>query len=477
MKKKLFTVLLTLCLSLPFVVHKAFAETPTSVVTSYGSYIVTTESITGDGISIGLGNLGINVPFTNASLVYFRYNFNGAKSGSLTIRVTSYGSYYLKQCVFGIEGATISTMPSLTALTSQKEFRVTFTNTDYIYFSLCIPYPTQFTDIATPISLVNVNIQDGVDLADIDSTLDLYMPGMSTSLSNIESDIDNLNSNISTLLTYTDGLEDLLQFNYLSQFDWPMWQYSALYWGNSIVRGTDYPDIVYFRGLPWFRNNALQTSNGTFTDQRAIRVPANSQVVLYLYTTAYLPNGYYSLVPQTSGNTDVSLDLVSNYYGPYQFVLNKFTFTNSSNGVRWVELEFTSSSVYFLPYYFGSPLNVPDEVNSFFGFEYDNTYTRLLEEIKDGIGNIGGSEYDTSAFNTAHNTIDNLNDNIQNSFDNNVNSVLLDMSNQSGFLDGIHFNAVSNVIDGFFNDVFVVFPQFKYFVVIGLICFVLGVLL
>lgn len=170
----------------------AKADTITSNVTSYGNYIVTSENFSsGNGIGVGYGPISFQLPFTSGSAASFKYEFNGAKSGSFYININAYSGFILKECSFAINGATISVMPSLTVSSSQKQFAITFTNTDHVYFDIVIPYPSMFVGVSNPITISGSNIRDGVDIADIDSTLDTYLPGMSTTLMNIRTAVED----------------------------------------------------------------------------------------------------------------------------------------------------------------------------------------------------------------------------------------------------------------------------------------------
>lgn len=232
-----------------------------------------------------------------------------------------------------------------------------------------------------------------------------------------------------------------------------------------------YDKLQFYRGLPYFR--ILSTdANNTFDGTKSIRLYGGSSISLYMYSSFYPQTSNITLLNENTDNA-ITISINARHENSQGWVYSVITFTNTSTSVRRAEIEFNSTG-YFMPLFLGNTTNVPDEVLSIMGLEYDNTYTRLLQTIANGVG---GTSYDTSEYDQLENIVDNLNDSLLVDVNTSKNDILTDISNQGGSSTDLHLNNVRIAINGLFNDIFTIFPPLKYLVVVGLILLVLGVIL
>lgn len=508
MKKKLFVILIAILSVIPFTLIMPEASSTIlkydTVTTSYGSYSYTITKST-DQIEFGFEQWGFSIPFAEGSTITFEYNFNKAYSGRFDLFISNNTSWVWNTCYVMVDGGYFGTpLPTKNTATTGKTFQIYVNNTDHIVVTFISSASTLF-NASTSISISANYLVDGVELSDIDSTLDLYLPNMSTSLANLYNGIgydgnvstslsaDTLAYDISIIKNYIDGIEGYLsgtngyidqlegyvdnlesQLDILTQitpYNFPLWQYSAIYFGYTYSLTNTYDKLQFYRGLPYFR--ILSTdANNTFDGTKSIRLYGGSSISLYMYSSFYPQTSNITLLNENTDNA-ITISINARHENSQGWVYSVITFTNTSTSVRRAEIEFNSTG-YFMPLFLGNTTNVPDEVLSIMGLEYDNTYTRLLQTIANGVG---GTSYDTSEYDQLENIVDNLNDSLLVDVNTSKNDILTDISNQGGSSTDLHLNNVRIAINGLFNDIFTIFPPLKYLVVVGLILLVLGVIL
>ena len=492
MKKRILTVLIAILTVIPLVLVTPKATSTIqkydTFTTDYGSYSYTITKST-DQIEFGFEQWGFSIPFPEGSTITFEYNFKKAYSGRFDLLITNNTSWVWNSCYVMVDGGYFETpLPTKNTATTGKTFKIHVNNTDHIVVTFISASSTLF-NANTSISVSANYLVDGVELSDIDTTLDLYLPGMSTSLSNIDSDLDNISQNIQALSPYIDQLEGLLSHTNSSLISLlqndiflnaPIWQYSTILWAFNQCNG----NIELSNGITSY-TNLSSYNDGQYTNGRAFRVPAHGSVVLYIGSiTPLIPANVYVYYSYYDSNISVSIYNYTTATHP-NIYYNLIRVDNSSDYNTSVELELPANMILF-PFYLGSPLNVPDDIRNLYSEDYDNTYTRLLKSINNGIGALN-DDYDTSAYDNYEQTLDGLNDGLRGRFDNVDNNMqtnvdtLFTPSGTAGsdgsIFEKFHFNAVNSFMSGFINRIFVTFPAFKYILIFGLLLLVIGVMI
>lgn len=490
MKKKILTVLLTVGLCLPFVAQKAFASASSvngNGTSNYGSYnysfSVINEQFNAEFGLDGIGGVSISYPIAQGSSFNFTYNFKDTYTGYVQFTVTSNtgAAYRLDQCVWSVSGGYFnnSYLPSVTLSSTSKQFRVFVYNSTGFTFTIVSPNVNTFNPTSTSFTgysfgSLTYSLSDVGDIPDLVSKFDLYIPGMSTSLSNIESDIDNLNSNISTLLQYTDGLESYVDgiepyLNNLLQIDkiraFPLWQQNIIMWCSRF--GT----FDFSGSLPGVYFDS-SNNTGSWTAAKRLEIAADSTYSMIFYTTVNLNVSNLSIY--TSGNYVTPSVARTTYLTVtgYPLYLIRFDFTNSSDTFTMFEPEFNTSFTMY-PLFWGSADMIPEDVSLLLGVDYENTYTRLLKAINDGIG----GTYDTRQYKQYDRTIDGLNDSMKDNFSNSQLNMQLELDNLTDFPGTFDMVDISYSINAVVTDMFEIVPDIKYIFVVGCLLLILGVFL
>lgn len=504
MKKRILTVLIAIITVIPFVLvsPKADVQTSTHTITSYGDYTFQ-QGMSTTTFNYELPGLPINLTWNSGSYMKLDYNFKDKYSGSMKLTVTSNQDWVLNSSPVywsvsgdGVESVCyISNTTTMSATGKTKTFSIIFYNCTGIHFNVATGSSANFFTSSNSITITNATFTSQPDLGDIDYTLDhissqfdFYIPGMSTSLSNIDTDLDNINTNIQALSPYidelegyVDGLETYLeQLQVISLYNIEPYQHAAWVWCSR--KDSEFPRWQY--GLPYasyYTNN----NDGSYTAANGIRLSQGYSYIMVFYSSSAITVNDISLYySATTGQVSVTSlpinEIVSQLY------LQAFIFTNTNTGFTSFEPEI-SKSFNIYPLYFGLTTNVPDEIRALLGQEYDNTYTRLLQSINNGIGLLNG-DYDTSEYEQYEQTIDDLNDDMrdifeirQQQFERNLDD-LFNNSAPAGatpvnMFTRFHFDSINNVFTGFLTDILNVAPSLKYILLFCLLLLVLGVLI
>lgn len=295
--------------------------------------------------------------------------------------------------------------------------------------------------------------------------------------------------------TYTRLLDDVidkleeLNNNSSTPFIVQPYQYEVFNWANSIA--DDVP---------------LEFTNygPAFTITPDVLDPETQQPLFDTnnYLRLFGPNTYYLVYWSTINNSGLPVVRSTDYYstinrmiGVQSFAINGKTYYLNYISIKSTQQGYKDFTIYFdsyinngtfslIPIYWGNAYNIPDEVARLINIEYNNTYTRLLQQIVNGVG---GSSYDTSQYENYEQSIDNVNDSMRNRFDNvddafqnNIDN-LLNPPQTGGQSDNIftrfHFNAINSLFTGFLSSIFNVAPALQYILLFGLLLLVLGVLI
>lgn len=517
MNKKILIVLLTVGLCLPFVVQKAFASASSvngNGTSNYGSYnysfSVINEQFNAEFGLDGIGGVSISYPIAQGSSFNLTYNFKDTYTGYVQFTVTSNtgAAYRLDQCVWSVSGGYFNSsyLPSVTLSSTSKQFRVFVYNSTGFTFTIVSPNVNTFNPTSTSFTgysfgSLTYSLSDVGDIPDLVSKFDLYIPGMSTSLSNIESDIDDLNTNISTLLTYTDGLESSLTsiLNGLSSLSDDKLTSFAFYvnqggGSNQVSFNTDdLNSFSYFTDT--FSSRSLSRLDVRFN--RSILDGNYLALTFYVesstdYTSSVNPlasvnvrfrdhSGTLRTLPQSViyRNSFVSYSgSLGVYMMTYYVPLYLLSVSTGSDGR---EYQFTidglnMSNVVMAGFIYGGIID---------SLPYDDQYLSLLNSINNGISNLTGDSYDTSQYDSYDQIIDNLNDNMRDRFEavddslqNNIDLIFVPgetAGNNGNVFELFKFDEVNGFLGTLLNDTFTHLPWFKYILIFGLFLLVLGV--
>lgn len=507
MKKRIFAVFISILMVIPFVLSTPRADDPLTpvtkdyVITSYGNYKVEASTVP-SGSTLTTGNLDIiGVEFSmpvgsGGCSVMFNYIFESERSGTMRLNVTLPLSVTLKSCSFAVAGGRFTNMTNLTTQGTSKIFDIKFQDTKAVSFTLFLPTNnTNFDAIAHPITLSNVSIQDGVGLFDIDDTLDqidhtldLYIPGMSSNLSNIYSSLgytqsNTLQSDIALIRSYLDGLEgytDQIE-PYLNQLvnlskiqSFPIWQQNVLFWANKMG------NLQFDRQAPYFYYDSSLNIDGPSNPKR-IKIDPNKTVSLIFYCDVNVTNSNYHIYGSQVNNVSATRT-ISSIVPTYPLYLIRLDFTSSHTSSVFISIEFDNSFNLY-PLFLGDSTLIPDDIHILFGDDYNNTYTRLLQQISNGIN----GTYDTSQYDQYEQTMDGLNDSLRDRFnnvdDNMQNNIdtLFTPSGTAGsdgsIFEKFNFNGVNSLFTGILNGIFTSFPAFKYILLFALLLLVIGVMI
>ena len=347
---------------------------------------------------------------------------------------------------FYVDGAVFTSQPNMTNLSATKTFQVSFQSstgfTIYIYIPEQYTQSTSYTFYSPTVSISasNFNLQPNPadDLNYLRGRWDYYIPGMSTSLSNIASNTSTMASDIATLKSYLDGLEgytDQIE-PYLNQLvsyaqirdsvDIPLYSrfaYINLLRYGSISDQYNYPYSNQIYGFfPTILTNNY--SAPSYSSDYDIDIPVG-ETLYFIYTISYWAN-VFDFIDSTS--TSISPNVVqiegNNYYRSYII-----SYQNNTNSRLWVNVSMNRNvNRPVIPLYLGC--HIPADIGELFNIDFENTYTRLLQSISNGINTLNGS-YDTSQYDQYEQTMDGLNDSLRGrfnssntSFQNGINDLL-----------------------------------------------------
>lgn len=276
------------------------------------------------------------------------------------------------------------------------------------------------------------------DLDDVNNTLGQikgYIDGVETSLNNIYSRLGAINTSISLTNTILGKIADYYQLR--DSADIPI--YSRFAYINLLRYGVlsdqyNYPYSTAQYGL----FPTILTSNYSepaYNSDFDIDIPAG-KTLHFIYTVSYWAN-IFDFIDSNSNSVNPIVNMIegNNYYRTYDV-----SYYNNTNSRLWVNVAMNRNvNRPVIPLYIG--VNVPEEVASLFNIDFENTYTRLLQSINNGISalqsdqtTIDQSTNITNNFNTEINKINVIENNILTGFDNKINNVNSAI-NDSGVLD------------------------------------------
>lgn len=369
-----------------------------TVATTYGSYHWECFAGTTDSpISLGLNIIGVNLSFRSGSGFSLRYNFKDKYSGQITIGITTSNSWrYIDSYCTVNGGAFNSTPASASSYLTSHTFTINFEQCEYLEFTVYldgVAYSNLFNSNTTiSIAYGRTPVVDD-KLTEIDTAIDLYLPGMNSSLSNIASNTSTMASDIAILKSYLDGLEgyvdniepylnDLINISKIQSR--PLYQQSALLWALS------YSELNYDDLFPSFEYNT-SNNNSAYTAINRLCIAPNSTYSLYIYTINQLGANSWNIYMRGSDAPITSTRTYSFAPPSTRYFLYRFDFINNSSAHVYFEIEFLNN-VTIMPLFYGNKNNVPDDIHYLFGDELNNTYTRLLNQIATGIGNISQTQ-------------------------------------------------------------------------------------
>lgn len=428
-----------------------------TVSTSYGSYTWSAQQAASTlPINITLPYVGISFAYNSGTSFSIDYSLKNQYSGIVTITVTGNNKWSVDTVNIITSGCTLDSIPSDHASYEKSHtFTLRLKQSQNFSFVIYGAGTTIFLGSTTVSVAHNMSVDNKID--QIDSTLDLYLPGMSDALSHLGYDgnpdnslsadtlaydiaviknyIDGIEGSLAGSNTYlgqiklaVDGLETLLEeLKVVSMYNIEPYQHSAWIWSSK--QDSSFPRWKY--GLPYMQFSS-SGNNASYDASHGIRLANGYSYAMIFYSSKALSTSnvsiYYSAA---TGSVQVSTLPITEINS--QLYLTAFIFKNINNGFTSFEPEFNQDFELY-PLYFGLTNNIPDEVNLILGREYDNTYTRLLQSIANGIGNITQEQINENITN-----INNYNDyqtsinNVENRYYNNYNTYNTELVNNNTF--------------------------------------------
>lgn len=442
-----------ICFVGPFSMHSKAASNNTGYGTfTQGSYNWIYFGAGSDLLDIGVSGMQINI---RLSQVY---------NGVLTVTVsgiTSFADYG-----FTVVGAQINTT-SLNQI--QLQLYQSQEITIKMYSSKTYNSANSITVTVSGASMSGLGT-DLTSLRTISSAITNTTYGLQAihnDLGSIEDAIDLLRT---SLLPYVDDVEHLLQVGNI-----PVYQLNVMRW--AALQGN-----LNFSGISPSVSIDSTSNSGNFTAARRLEIAGGATYSLIFYSTVnlnvsdltlYTGSGY--VVPTVNRNTYLTVP-------GYPLYLIKFNFTNPQSTFTMFEIEFANSPTLY-PLFWGNSNMIPDDVSLLMGVDFNNTYTRLLQTIADGVGSLSDQTVNNTTqiindFDSNFSTINNIESNFSLTIDNQINntqSVIRD--NNDIFLFGREFeNSAAFVSDFFSASIFNTFkvPIFLILILFVVIC-ILGV--
>lgn len=387
MKHSILILITCFCMLFPFTMHpKAATGGSGAISNNRGTYWW-------QFVKEGVYDLGTGYGFIKSSM-HVEFNLSANYSGQITITIN--GTSNFSDVGILVKDGYIST-------SSSNQVKVQIVNTDHFsvdfYSSLSFTTVPSWTVSVSPGTLNVVPSSEETSLNNISATLNDSTFGLAAihnDLDSVESALSVLHSDIQALLPYIDDVESyLIAIRNFQMFNFPVYQYSAIYYGFSYVVGTSYPDLVLYRGLPYFRILSSE-SDGIFTASKSFRLYGNESVDFYMISSFFPQASTMNIINETNNNISVSIE--ASHQNAQGWVSTIFRLENNSSSVSRVELEFLSNG-YFIPVFLGNDNHLPDEVAQMFGIEYSNVYVRLLRGILNAVGSISQTTINESITN------------------------------------------------------------------------------
>lgn len=346
------------------------------------------------------------------------------------------------------------------------------------------------SSINTFISNIDSNT-DGIEssLASILTAIqNIQTHDYSSTLSTISS---RLSSIYSSIITIQGSLNSYLHTN----LNIPFWQIPVWTWvkSNSYTSGPN-GSISYDSrsGVVYSHINAT-LANNTFDQSRSFRINLNEPYIIVWGSTVIMNHagaglfGYpvYSITPSTGSMSDyitytdgTGTIYVPGYYTNYVMfnMHDKIPSTYGLNSSVLVEFEFTQD-FYIQALYIGPVHNMPDEIASMCHLEYNNTYTQLLQQIANGIGNISIQQVNENNTNiNSYNNYQTQINNVENNYYSQFNQIETNIENNNTFdFTGLTNDGVS-VYNNLFTNMYSI-PLVKWPVLITLLGLVIVIIL
>lgn len=437
----------------------AHAATSSTTVTSYGQYFYESGYDNTNSIYQLSGGNPLFLNKGAVSYVFFQYNFKNTYDGFVNLTLTANSSFAWQNVHFVVDGGVFTQQPNMTNVSATKSFQISFQNSTGFTLSIVSDSSGTFSSTSSiTVGSSNFNLVPDVadDLHYLRGRWDYYVPGMSTNLSTIATNSTNIANDINILKSYLDSVEGYIDDiePYLNQLiniekiqSFPIWQQNILFWANS------YSSLSFDSLMPYF-NYDHTTNTSDWTASHRMSVPSGGTTSLIFYTNSniqasnvstYYPNNYPSVSIQRIGSTVV---------GGYPYYLVRLDITNTSNSSStFVELEFNKSFTCY-PIFYGSSSLIPEDVMYLFGTDFNNTYTRLLQQIADGIGNISQQQIIENNTNiNNYNSYQQQINNVENNYYQQFNTIETNIENNNTFdftglsTDGVQVynNLFSNV--------------------------------
>lgn len=316
-------------------------------------------------------------------------------------------------------------------------------------FTLGLPVQFNSSDVVvTENCVINSNSSTGTWTFRVDGvdscTVEYYTVTTGRGLSSfsgsweVSTDLNDINTTLGQIKTYIDGVETLLgQIRTATNYKIEPYQHAA--WIYSSKYDSSFPRWKY--GLPYM-NYSTSYNNQAYTAAHGIRLATGYSYAMMFYSSKALSASDITLY--YNGTADVSISTIPINEINSQLYLMGIIFKNNRNGFSSFEAEFGQDFELY-PLYFGLTNNMPDEIRALFGLEYDNTYTRLLQQIVNGIGNISSEQItenqtNINNYNSYMTSINNVENNYYSDYD--VNNININDSHIFDFSDGVSSDSI-----------------------------------
>jgi len=457
------TLLSLLIIASFFVVSSpARAATSSTTVTSYGQYYYESGYDNTNSIYQLTGGNPLFLNKGAVSYVFFRYNFKNTYDGYVNLTVNANSSFAWQNVHFVVDGGVFTQQPNMSNVSTSKSFQISFQNSDGFTLSIVSDNKDTFsTTSSITVGSSNFNLVPDVadDLHYLRGRWDYYVPGMSTSLANIstnsstmQSDIAILKSYASQIEGYVDNIEPLLnsliEYNKIrDSVDIPI--YSRFAYINLLRYGeiSDQYNYPYSTAQYGFFPTILTSkySEPAYNSDFDIFIPAG-KTLHFIYTISYWAN-IFDFIDSNSNSLNPNVIMIegNNYYRSYDV-----SYTNSGSSNIFINVAMIRNvNRPVIPLYLG--VNVPSDVAMLFDMDFENTYTRLLQQIATGIGNISQQQIIENNTNiTNHNNYQQQINNVENNYYQQFNNHESTIENNNTF----DFTGLSNDGVQVYNDIF-----------------------
>lgn len=461
-----------------------------TVSTSYGSYTWSAQQAASTlPITVSLPYIGISFAYNSGTSFSIDYSLKNQYSGVVTITVTGNNTWSVDNVNIITSGCTLDSLPSDHAsYKTSHSFTLRLKQSQNFSFVIYGAGSTVFLG-STSVSVSHNMSVDNLE-QQIDSTLDLYLPGMSTSLSGLGYDSDTSTSlnadtlayDISIIKNYIDGIEGYLSANnsyidniesYLSNIISKFDSIGAFRFDINQGSIGSYPHISYSTNdltSNFYFSSELDNYQVSRLDGRFNTIATDGN---YLACTFYLSsNVSYSLSNNPYTNSYIMIRdhsgairtinsslYYTDYFGSYNsssqlgvytytvyIPLYLFSISNDSWEYQVTLGGISSTGVNYAGFIYRGILN---------NLPFDIKYLSLLESIARGIGNISQQQVIENNTNiNNYNNYQNQINNVENNYYNEYNTYNSDIQNNNTFdFSGLSSDGVT-VYHNLFTSVF-----------------------